>query len=120
MLWMKKQFLSIVFNYYAVLNHRPCAAFCCRAFVSGKTVALSPACSRLVEAVCVRLAQRFPTSQPGSLTSNPRQVTRERLISQTYLRLRNRVAYSAAMLDGVELQLFPINEKTVRDWCVLD
>ena len=78
-------------------------------------MALSPSASRLLEAMCVRLSQRFPEAREAT-KSHPRHATRERLITAAFQNIRNRLAFSAGMLEGVEMQLFPINKKTVRDW----
>ena len=78
-------------------------------------MALSPGCSRVVEAVFLRLCHVIVAGEPAS-ANNPRQTSRERLFVREYAAIRSRVLYSAAMLPDVPLQLFAVNEKTVRDW----
>ena len=75
---------------------------------------MSPGCSRLVEALCLRLLERHPAPLPAT-ADNPRQTSRQRLVVADYSRLRSRLFYSSAALD-VPLQLFAINETTLMRW----
>ena len=83
--------------------------------MSGRTVALSPGCSRVVEDVFLRLCLTITAGQPASPTQ-PRQISRERLLVREYSAIRSCVLYTAAMLADVPLQLFAVNEKPVRHW----
>ena len=83
-----------------------------RSFLSAGAPASSPAKSRLVEALCVLLCEKFPAarkSRPGQRT----YTSRWRLVVSAYNAIRIRVMNSEAVLNGTKLALFNINESTL-------
>ena len=70
-----------------------------RAFVSAGSTALSPDCSRIVEAICLRLFERHPTSLSAS-AERTRQKSRHQLMVADYRQLRCRLFYSGETLQG--------------------
>ena len=86
-----------------------------RCFLSAGSPASSPARSRVVEAICIRLCQRHPHARREVCEGRPRYTSRWKLILQDY-RVRARVMNSLELLESTNLQLFTINERTLMAW----
>ena len=86
-----------------------------RTFITAGAPALSPSRSRLVEAICLSLLERHPTSLPRG-ADRPRYVSRWRQVVQAYGGLRTRVMWCRELMEQTGLQLFPINETTLMMW----
>ena len=87
-----------------------------RCFLSAGSPVSSPARSRVVEAICIHLCQRHPHARKEVCGERPRHNSRWKLILQDYSRVHARVTNSLALLEGTNLQLFTINERTLMAW----
>ncbi|XP_072050117.1 uncharacterized protein [Amphiura filiformis] len=88
-----------------------------RCFLSGGSPALSPARSRLVEAICVHLCAKI--TQPRTEKSDTGRQTytsRWKLILAAYNEVRLRLLNSEALLEGTNIMLYHINETTLVKW----
>ena len=85
-----------------------------RCFLSGGAPASSPSKSRVVEALCIHLCEKYPTGRKESVGSGrPKIISRFKMIVTEYHMVRNRLLYSEALLEGTNLVLYSINEYTL-------
>ena len=63
-----------------------------------------------MEAICIHLVEKFPTAKRGP---GQKYTSRWRLILTEYSNIRQRLLNSGALLEGVNLALFTINETTL-------
>ena len=85
--------------------------------MSGGSPASSPSKSRLVEALCIHLSERYPWAQRQVEASGRRGYTsRWRLILAEYSALRARLLNSHYLIENTNMALYVINEATLRMW----
>uniref|UniRef100_A0A8C4R2N2 Uncharacterized protein n=1 Tax=Eptatretus burgeri TaxID=7764 RepID=A0A8C4R2N2_EPTBU len=82
-----------------------------RCFLSAGSPASSPSKSRVVEAVCIHLCDKFSTPQKKG-----GYVSRWKLIISAYNGIRQRLLNSEDLLEGTDLILLVINEATLTKW----
>ena len=88
----------------------------CRCFLSAGFPASTPAKSRVVEAVCILLCQKYPQSRREVQDSGKAAYTsRWRLIISEYNSIRARLLNSS-VLEETNLMLYSINETTLIKW----
>ena len=88
-----------------------------RCFLSSGSPASSPAKSRLVEAICIRLCHSITQPQKDrSSRGKERQISRWKLILSAYNGVRARLFNSQALLEGTNMVLYTINETTLVRW----
>uniref|UniRef100_UPI00358E8398 uncharacterized protein n=1 Tax=Myxine glutinosa TaxID=7769 RepID=UPI00358E8398 len=82
-----------------------------RCFLAAGSPASCPSKSRIVEAICIRLCDRYtqPKREHG-------YVSRWKLILSSYNGIKQRLLNSEALLEGTDLVLFSINETTLTRW----
>ena len=83
-----------------------------RCFLSAGAPAVSPTCSRIVEALCVKLCKRHPVAKHD----DSRYLSRWRLIISDYEAIRTRVLNCMELVDETTLTLPHINETTLIRW----
>ena len=85
--------------------------------MSAGAPATSPKQSRLVEAICIHLAEKHPQpKKERSDTGKTIYTSRWKLILADYHGIRARLLNSSALLKDTDLVLFHINETTLTRW----
>ena len=72
--------------------------------------------SRVVEALCLLLCEKFPQSRREVHAGKPSTTSRWKLILSEYNSVRARLLNSQALLEGTNLMLYAINETTLIRW----
>ena len=88
----------------------------CRCFLSAGFPASSPAKSRVVEALCLLLCEKFPQSRREVHAGKPCTTSRWKLILSEYNSVRARLLNSQVLLEGTNLMLYAINQTTLVRW----
>ena len=84
-----------------------------RAFLGGKSRIMKPSKSRLTEALCIHLCQKF---QAPSTKTDEKSKSRWSTIVSEYMKVRARVLCSAQVIEQTGLELVVINETTLKEW----
>lgn len=88
-----------------------------RCFLSAGTPFCSPAKSRLVEAICLHLCDRYSHARTVVGVGGKRQYTsRWKLIVSAYSAIRARLCNSYKLLEETNITLFNINATTLVKW----
>ena len=82
-------------------------------FLSAGTPSCSPAKSRLVDAICLHLCDRYPQAKTVVGASGKRYTSRWKLIISAYSGIRARLCNSYKLLEETNIHLFNINETTL-------
>ena len=82
-----------------------------RSIVSAGSSALPPSKSRVVETLCVRLFDLFPTN-----AKNP-HISRFTLVLQRYNQIKYFISQSTLVMEKTGLVLFNTNETRLSKWC---
>ena len=85
-------------------------------FLSAGSPASCPSKSRVVEAICIRLLDKFPKPCRTDVRGRRSYTSRWRLVLSEYNNIRARLLNSQALLEGTNLVLFTINEATLVRW----
>ena len=86
-----------------------------KCFLSGASPASCPSRSRIVEAICIRLCTLITQPRRG-VGVRSRILSRFRAVLLRYNTIRARLHNSQALLEGTDLTLFTLNEKTLVLW----
>ena len=84
-----------------------------RAFLGGKARIMKPSKSRITEALCIHLCQRF--TAPATKTDD-RSRSRWATIVSEYMKVRARLLCSSKVLANTGLELVVINETSLKEW----
>ena len=84
--------------------------------MSAGSPASSPGKSRLVEAICIHLCERFPQARKSTVDGRTEYTSRWRLVLSAYNAVRARLLNSHRLLEDTNLTLFTINERTLVSW----
>lgn len=71
-----------------------------------------PSCNRYVEAITIRLCDRFP----APLRQGRKTVQRWSLILEAYKKIQQMVLNNKAITDVIRIQLFDVNQHTISKW----
>ena len=85
-------------------------------FLSAGSPASFPSKSRVVEAICIKLSDKFPKPCRTDVRGRRSYTSRWRLVLSEYNNIRARLLNSQALLEGTNLVLFTINEATLVRW----
>ena len=84
-----------------------------RCFLSAGSPSCSPGKSRLVEAICLNLLERYPQAKTVVGASSKCYTSRWKLIISAYTGIRARLCNSYKLLEETNIHLFNINETTL-------
>ena len=88
----------------------------CRCFLSAGSPASSPTKSRVVEAQCVLLCEKYPHQCKEMHRGKATYTSRWKLVLQKYNSVRARLFNSQALLEVTDMMLYSINETTLVKW----
>ena len=87
-----------------------------RCFLAAGSPASSPAKSRVVEALCIHLCEKFPQPHREDRRNKSTYTSRWKLVLSEYNSVRARIQNSQRLLEGTNLMLYTINQTTLVRW----